>query len=273
MEYEKKYETKIMGQAIGEEISKVLKNNNRHDYGKKYREIDEYIYKTLLYFINISAIISYIAGAMVMQLPFIDKFGIMPYDFKLYLLIGTIIFVIVQVSVLVSSIFEEFVAILSYAFSDFIEDKLNLKGGQFFTWVGRIVFIPIASFLLNTARKWVNTSLAEDYSGILMIMLIFIEVYVILSLICQNKRYGGSMNTTNFVLIIVALTTSLYIGRFTFEGYLLTDAKLINNQHEKSIELLLIDNKSIYYKENNTYKYETLKEDTVIEFLKPTRWL
>lgn len=269
MEYKNKYDAKIIGQAIGEEISKALNNNNKHDYIKDYRERNEYTYKNLLYFINISAIISYIAGAMVMQLPFIDKFGVMSYDFKLYLLIGTIIFVILQVSVFISSVFEQIVAEVSYSFRDLIENKFNLEKNRFFIWIGRIVFIPIASLLINLCRKWINASIIEEYRGILIVMLLFIQTYVILSLIFQDKRYGSKMNTTNFVLIVVALATSLYTRRAVFEEYLLTDAKIINSQYEKSIELLLIDNKSIYYKENNTYKYEILKEGTIIEFPKP----
>jgi hypothetical protein len=59
---------------------------------------------------------------------------------------------------------------------------------------------------------------------------------------------------------------SLYIWRATFEEYLLTHVKLINSQNEKSIDLLLIDNKIIYYKEHDTYKYEISSENTIIEF-------
>lgn len=76
------------------------------------------------------------------------------------------------------------------------------------------------------------------------------------------------MNLTNFILILIALTVSLYAGRFTLEEYLLKDAKLIYNHNEKLIEVILINNGTIYYKENSTYKCEILKDDITIEFTK-----
>ncbi len=92
------------------------------------------------------------------------------------------------------------------------------------------------------------------------------------SLIFQDKRYGSIMNITNFALILIALTVSLYVERTTFEEYLLTNAKLINGQDERSIELLINDHGTIYFKENNECKCEILKDDTIIEFQKIRNW-
>ncbi len=269
MEYEKKYEAEIIGKTIGEELRKAFRNNNRHDIVKEYREEDEYRYKNLLYFINVSVIISYIAGALVIQLPFIDKFGIISYDFKLYLLIGAIVFVIIQIAVFISTIYEQFASGISSAIRDFITNKLNNFESQGLDWLIKVVlFIPLSSFIINFCEEWISVSVTEKYIGVLVVILLFIRIYIALSLVFQNKRYSSRMNTTHFILIIMALISSIYLGRASFEEYLLTDAKLINNQYEKSIELLLIDNKAIYYKENNTYKYEILKENAIIEFIR-----
>lgn len=191
----------------------------------------------------------------------------MSYDFKLYLLIGAIIFVAIQIAVFISSAYEQIISLISEAIKNFIERKSNLHGDQALNWFIKICFIPLTLSLIDKCEKWINAITIDKYSNFLIVMLLFIKIYVILSLIFQEKQYGSNMNTTNFILIIIALTFSLYIGRATFEEYLLTDAKLINNQNEKSIELLLIDNKAIYYKENDTYKYEILGKDTLIEFL------
>jgi hypothetical protein len=64
------------------------------------------------------------------------------------------------------------------------------------------------------------------------------------------------------------LTVSLYAGKTTFEEYLLTDAKLIHGQGERSVELLINDHGTIYFKENNECKCKILKDDTIIEFQK-----
>ncbi|PKM51702.1 MAG: hypothetical protein CVV02_05405 [Firmicutes bacterium HGW-Firmicutes-7] len=271
MDYERKHEAKVLGhaigEAIGEEVKKVYSNNRSNDFAKEYREKDEFRYKSLLYFVNISVIISYIAGALAIQLPFIDKFGIMLYDFKLYLLIGAMIFVIVQIAVFTSSIYEQFAAVIAVAIEDVIMKKFNNYEMQGLQWIARtIIFIPVAELLMYFGRKWVTNSVNEKYWGILFAILLFIKIYVILSLTFQNKRYSSSMNTTNFVLILVALTVSLYTSRASFEEYLLTNARLINNQSEKSIELLLVDGRTIYYKENNIYKCGILETDTVIEY-------
>lgn len=271
MDYEKKYEAEVLGhaigEAIGEEVKKVCRNNSTHDIAKEYREKDEFRYKSLLYFVNTSVIISYIAGALAIQLPFIDKFGIMLYDFKLYLLIGAIIFVITQVAVFISSVYEQIAAIIADSIEDAIMNKLKdceINGLQ---WIARtLIFIPIAKLLIYFSKRWVTNSVNEKYWGILFAILLFIKIYVILSLIFQNKQYSSNMNTTNFIIILVALTVSLYTSRASFEEYLLTDARLINNQNEKSIELLLVDGGTIYYKENNIYKCEVLKADTIIEY-------
>ena len=54
---EKKYEAEALGHAIGkavgEEIKKAYKSRTSRDYAKEYREKNEYVYKSLLYFINI----------------------------------------------------------------------------------------------------------------------------------------------------------------------------------------------------------------------------
>lgn len=107
----------------------------------------------------------------------------------------------------------------------------------------------------------------ENYKDITPIIVLFFTTYIPLSLVFQDKRFDKNMNTNNFVFIIVALFIALYTGRASFEQYLLTDVKIINNHIERPIEPLLIDNKAVYYKENNTYKYEILKGNTTIEFI------
>ncbi|WP_324824301.1 hypothetical protein [Sinanaerobacter sp. ZZT-01] len=268
MKYEKKYEAQIIGQSIGEEIRKMLEKSNRQDDCKEYRERDEYGYKRLLYSINISAIISYIAGALVMQLPFIDKFGIMQYDFKLYLLFGSIVFVIIQIALFILSIYEQLVSWLSSEIECWVINKLeNYEFNGLDNLIRIVIFIPISLILIDLCGNFLELSLPENYKDIIPIIVLFFRIYISLSLVFQDKRFDKNMNTNNFVFIIVALFIALYTGRASFEQYLLTDAKIINNHIERPIELLLIDGKSVYYKEKNTYKYEILKENITIEFL------
>lgn len=266
---EKEYEAEIIGKAIGKEIKKALESKNKNDDEKEYRERAEYRDKNLLYFVNISVIISYIAGALAIQLPFINKFGIISYDIKLYLLIGAIIFVVIQIAVFISRIYEQLAFELSSSFINSIMFKFNFFGLQDLGLDRAIrifLFIPLSFYIINFCKEWVNTSITESHRELFMTILLFIKIYITISLLVQSERYYTRMNTYNFVFIIIALAISLYSGRATFEQYLLTDAKLISNHNEKSIKLLLIDNRAIYYKENNKYKYEVLNENTIIEF-------
>lgn len=191
------------------------------------------------------------------------------YDFKLYLLIGAIIFVIILVSTFISSVYEQIASIISDIIKDFIANKLQNSELNKLDWIIRVViFIPLANCLIDLLQPWLNSSVDIRYKGLTTTILLFVKIYVTFSLIFQNKRYSSSMNLTNFILILIALTVSLYAGRFTLEEYLLKDAKLIYNHNEKLIEVILINNGTIYYKENSTYKCEILKDDITIEFTK-----
>lgn len=267
MDHEKRQEAIVLAEVIGTEIGKVLEKFNKRDNVKDHLEKNEYRNKELLYFINISAIISYIAGALVMQLPFWDKIGIIFYDFKLYLVIGAIAFVLIQSALFISAIYEIIASEISNSIENWLHKKLNNYNFDKIHVIIRIfVFIPLLLSLIELCRHWLHTYLPDNYYNLVPTLMLFFSIYTPLSLILQDKRFGSNMNTNNFIIVILALAISVYAGRSSFEQYLLTDAKLINNGKEKSIEVIQIDDKAIYYKENNKYKYEVLEDDAIIEF-------
>jgi len=244
------------------------------DYSKaiqqRHEEKLEHGLKMILHKVNVSIIISYIAGAVAVQLPFIRYFGIVPFDFTYYLIIGSIVFVSTEIPIFFISIFEELVGHMSFYFQDLLQEYASLKNtnDNIALLIRVCFFIPVGIlfifFIHDYAKEYYY--LAKNFISIIDLVFIFSYVYLIISMISQNKRYYKGINRGGFYCILIALTITLYLGHGDIEKYLVTDVILVENDIEKDIELILLDNKAIYYRNEEGYYYEILDSDTKITY-------
>ncbi|MGN0711648.1 MAG: hypothetical protein ACI4LO_07785 [Anaerovoracaceae bacterium] len=243
---------------------------------KKLDERNSRIQNRLLFFINTSIVISYIAGACALQIPFFEVLGLIPYDLTYYLIIGIIFFILIFITNIISGIIEVFTILFSEklaaklkSFLDKYYIEIEYPGIGFFLRL--VIFAPITYFVICFIESKVTNyiKLEEDFTYInflIYFLFTYIKIYTPIKILFTSNYNEVDMYKEKFLLIVISLVISINIHNSSIEHLLLKDALLLDADSESEISIIYLNDDNLYYKSNGQYRYRSLESTDQIIF-------